>query len=97
MARTMWKFELDPAREQQYGLAIPFAEPQHAHLGLQRGVPCLWIQVDDSSKPDRWLFQWTGTGHDREKAGVPYYAKYMGTVVMAEGALVLHGYLWRPE
>jgi hypothetical protein len=90
MSRTVFKFHarmagdftvrFDVARD-----AVPLA------FQLQRGLPCLWMEVTPHApRRDLCTFELTlvGTGQN-----VPDGGRYVGTVQLQGGDLVLHGYL----
>ncbi len=52
---------------------------------LQDGKPCLWALVDEDAEVETITIEMIGTGHPVYDPG-----KYLGTVQMEQGKLVLH-------
>lgn len=54
----------------------------------QRGAPCLWFVVKDTTNPDREerTFLMYGTGHERQKID----GNYVGTFQLGDGTLMFH-------
>ena len=61
------------------------AEP--LYVGVQNGIPCLWMRVNTNSPDVTHKFRLAGTGHPLNGARV---GKYVGRIEMAEGQLVFH-------
>ncbi len=89
--RTVHKFPLEIKRNV---LDLP-AHSILRSVQVQRGTPCVWIELDDNlPKFKRLTLVFIGTGHE-----VPYAEKqsfeYLDTFQMYEGELVFHlYYLW---
>ena len=59
------------------------------HVGVQRGRPCIWAEVDPSAEPVPHHFRVYGTGHPmHDKPG----EVYIGTFMLQDDALVFHVY-----
>jgi hypothetical protein len=80
--KTIWKFSLD---DPMGSLQMPIGA-EILCLQIQRGVPCIWVKVDDSAKVERRTFIVVGTGH---KLSVNAN-KYIGTFQEANGDLIWH-------
>lgn len=55
---------------------------------VQSGVPCLWAEVDDESRPARWLVFVHGTGHEVNRVAT----KFVGTFQIPSVGFVGHVY-----
>ena len=84
--RTIWKFKLD-MREVR-ALQVPDGAVVRA-LGVQDGIPCLWLEVDTDAPVAPRTVWIRGTGHP-----VPSTpnALYVGTFMLAGGSFV--GHVW---
>lgn len=56
-------------------------------VAVQDGVPCVWALVDPAAPLRPRAFAWRGTGHDASGLEA---ARFVGTVLMADGRLVFH-------
>lgn len=57
---------------------------------VQRGVPCIWIEQEKNAPDDtKWwvTYEFFGTGYQVRSGG-----RYVGTVQLNDGDLVLHLY-----
>lgn len=86
---TIWKFPLRIDDEQIVTMPAVF---RVLCVQVQRGVPCLWVMVDESSSPRDVSVSIRGTGHD--VSGIPP-DDYVGTFQVADGALIFHVFLSR--
>lgn len=80
--RAVWKFHV-PVQD-----SVLRAMPTGAEVlcvQLQKGQPCVWALVDEQAPVVQREFNWRGTGHPMGNAG-----RYVGTVQLADGALVFH-------
>lgn len=79
---TVWKFVIaDPE--------TPVQMPRGArvlHVAEQRGDVCVWAEVDPSMPLEPRRFVVAGTGHPLPA----YRGPFLGTVLLAGGALVYH-------
>jgi hypothetical protein len=92
--RTIHKYDVGLRfGSNQYRFWIPGGDVTIAKVALQHESPCLWIGVDTTQKKHAWLFTWVATGADREQECGCKYAVYVGTVLMKQDCLVLHGFL----
>lgn len=84
--KAIYKYCLDPIVEQTIDLPIG-AEIISAQV--QRGITgeniCVWAIVDTKAKKKPFKFYIAGTGHEP-----PTNKKFIGTVQMMGGSLVLH-------
>jgi len=90
MANVIWKFPLPlPAAILAGGftLSLP-AEWTPLCTALQRGAPCLWVQVEREAPRQDRFFRWVPTGGE-----VPDRTRYLGTVLILEAGLGYHLYL----
>lgn len=70
--RAVWKFAV-------LGGTVPYVEPLPAgakvlHLGQQRGLPHIWVEVEETAAAEDRTFQVIGTGQE-----IPGGAVYIGT------------------
>ena len=83
--KTVWKYELDIVDEPQ-NRPMPHGASLLA-VAVQGDRLCVWAEVNPRYKlQDRW-FVVEGTGHPLRNA-----ADYVGSALMAGGALVWHVY-----
>lgn len=83
---TIWKFPIEVTDSQE--ILMP-GGTQILHVGVQRGIPCLWALVrlpEDANKVVREIVT-IGTGHPIDDAS---RLKYIGTYQLMEGGLVFH-------
>lgn len=82
--KTIWKFELTlhGAIEMPDGANILTVQEQ-------RGVPCIWAEVDTNAPMVKRHFDIYGTGHEM-KVDMGVERKYIGTFQIQGGALVFH-------
>lgn len=62
-------------------------------VGVQRGTPCLWALVDDDAVSFGRTILMRGTGHPCDGlmgSGSGFGARFLGTIQMYGGDLVLH-------
>jgi hypothetical protein len=88
--RTVWKYplSLDP-------VAVQFTQVKHipagarlVHCAVQDDLPTLWYEVDPDADTVTHRFQIFGTGH----GPIGDHLSHIGTVLLADGQLVLHVY-----
>ena len=86
--KTIWKYEIETTDEFELQM------PQGGcilDLQIQRGVPCIWVEVDPSAEKITKVFRVFGTGHTiPEKERVAY--NYCGTYQLTVANLVFHLY-----
>jgi hypothetical protein len=82
MDRTIWKFPI--AVLDKVTLTMP-CDAEILCVQVQHGHPQLWALVSRSASIADRHFRWVGTGHP-----VDFVGRYIGTVQLHEGALVLH-------
>ena len=82
---TIYKYPIPVADEPI--IAIPRGA-RILSVDVQHGVPCLWVLVDRFAPEVPHRFRLAGTGHevDFEWRDAPF----VGTVLLAGGALVFH-------
>lgn len=56
------------------------------HIGLQRGMPCIWYQCDTDEPMTKMTIRCYGTGHPINEKGLAYF----GTLLLRGDNLVLH-------
>lgn len=90
MAR-IFKYQLDSDKAEQQGDAALIVEmPKEAKIlsvGVQHGTVCIWAEVDNTAKTEMREFTVIGTGYV-----VPEDVKFLGTVQLHDGHIVLHVY-----
>ncbi len=59
------------------------------HIGLQRGVPCVWYMCDPNEPKMKMTIRCYGTGHPIGESGL----SYIGTVLIPGDLLVLHYFI----
>ena len=86
MQKAIWKVPIPLDAGQRPRVPMP-AESTLRAVQVQRGVPCLWAEVDpDDPLVDREFF-WAVTGERFDPAGMAF----VGTV-QTDGGIVLHLY-----
>ncbi len=84
---TIYKYDI-PIETDKFYIRMP-RDGELLHVGVQRGIPRLWVRVTPSNPIVRRLFELVGTGHpapdQNDQSG-----KYMGTLILFNGDLVLH-------
>ena len=86
MPKAIYKYELNIA--DLIALAIPTGA-KLLTIQAQKGVPCLWAEVDTEADPEARVFAVRGTGHRFNESDA---GEYVGSVQEADGALVWHIY-----
>lgn len=84
---TIWKYELNEDRELQT-IEMPYLA-KILCVQLQRGVPCMWVAVDDAPTVIR-TFRIVGTGQEYPGAALSTANQYVGTVQSEFGNFVCH-------
>ena len=86
MSKTIWKYAVPYRHDTRWTFMFPGISPKVLHLGMQAGIPCLWVEVEPDLESG-WTrsFEWVGTGHE-----VPSQSEYVGTV--QDSGLVFHLY-----
>lgn len=89
MTRVVYKYPIDiNARQYAIDLRLP-ADAKVVAVQVQRGVPCVWIELNPAADlRGVHRFELIGTGHEISDDG----ARHVGTVLLANGDLVLHVY-----
>lgn len=77
----IWKYHLDT---EITNLDMPVGA-EFLHFNVQQGRLCMWIKVSPKNSTAIRRFQLFGTGHE-----IPADAKYLGTILLNNQALVLH-------
>lgn len=80
---TIWKFPL------QINDNVAVTMPKGAKVlcvQMQGSKPCLWAVVDSEAETETRRFFIRGTGHPMPES----FERYIGTVQMADGALIFH-------
>lgn len=87
MKETIWKFEVQPNREDEIRVLMPKGA-QVLTAREQHGTICIWAIVDPNPEVVREgrLFEIVGTGWTMR----PRERKYIGTAHLDGGALVFH-------
>ena len=80
------KFELKPGLNV---IALKGGSCGRPHFDFQRGVPCLWLTVDDARQHEKWEFYVALTG---EALPDGYYYEPCGSALSSDGNSVLHLY-----
>jgi len=83
----VWKYSLDVTDRQDIEMpagAIPL------HVGVQRGVVCVWCEVDPTMPKVPTQVRIVGTGHAFEK---DRQEKHVGTFELDNGSLIFHVYM----
>jgi len=89
MARTVWKYVIDPKPE-NVAPGVPLDMPVGAKplaVHEQHGKIALWWEVDSEQPYERRTFDMYGTGHPIE-----YPGDYIGTASFQSGWLMIHIY-----
>lgn len=60
----------------------------------QKGVPCIWAEVDQEANPETRIFSIRGTGHIFNEAD---RGEYIGSIQELDGALIWHIYESTPK
>ena len=91
--RTIYKYPLeikDKQIIQVRGMKENFAiQNQLLHVGVQKGIPCLWCLADEGEPMREMEILMVGTGHKLEHDWMDT-RHYLGTVMLHDGDLVLH-------
>lgn len=88
---VVWKWPI-PA-EARFSIEMP-KDARLLHVDVQRMEACLWALVDPDAGTEMRHFQLVGTGH-REVASADAH-RHVGSVLLADGALVFHLFETRP-
>lgn len=83
--KTVWKFPLAVADVQTVQM------PANAHIltvQTQSGIPFVWALVNPDMPQETRTIIIVGTGHARDE--LDELVNYIGTVQMADGALIFH-------
>jgi len=83
--KRIWKYPLAETDEQI--LLMPEGA-KILHVGEQRGVICVWVEVDTDAEMEHRKFYIVGTGNKFPL----YHVKYLGTVIKEMGVFVWHVY-----
>ncbi len=94
--RSIFKYDVHPVLA-RIKLRVRGLDTRIAHVQAQKGRIHLWVGVDDAAPEGLWMFSWNGTGVARENDMIPEQAVYVGTVLLDDDQLVLHGFLHRIE
>lgn len=86
--KEIWKFPLEAGAQL---LSMPTGAGALA-AQAQHGAPCIWALVDPTARKVQRTAVVVGTGH----TFAPCDLQYVGTVQLADGALVFHVFL-EPE
>jgi hypothetical protein len=81
--QAVWKETLSLTVSQ--GIEVPEGAKM-LHAGLQGGLVCVWFQCDPEAPKTVRTILMVGTGHKE----VSDNARYLGTVLLHGGSLVLH-------
>jgi hypothetical protein len=87
--KTIWKYELPFAQRHVYEMprgATPLC------VQTQRGIPCLWMQVDNDQPREMRAVQTIGTGYPADSVVDAIYA---GTYQLHDEGLVFHVFVDR--
>jgi hypothetical protein len=85
--KAIWKFPLAPADIQDVPMP-PGAEI--LSVAVQKGSVCLWAQVVPAEMKESRRVAMIGTGIPIYEHDLPASAKFIGTVLLNDGSLVLH-------
>jgi len=80
----VFKYQLDPT---QMEIEMPVGA-RLLCIQTQKGIPCLWAQVNESNQMTKRYFKTYGTGHDLPD----FPGDYVGTYQLFGGDLVFHVY-----
>ena len=69
------------------GYTVYNFDKQILHVGVQDGIPTLWVKVNPDSPKQTVNIQMFGTGFNCPEEG------YIGTVLLLNDSLVLHCFL----
>lgn len=94
--KTIHKYILDPLKpsvlmpEDARVLSVQ-VQPKPSHHSGQEQI-CIWAEVTTDSPTRPFLFDVVGTGHEIHENTYYYFRRFLGTVQMQRGTLVLHIY-----
>lgn len=88
--KTIWKYPLEDTWEQV--MLMPEGA-KIIHVGEQRGVICLWAEIDTKVPMEHRKFYTVGTGTQFPS----YPVDYLGTVIKEMGIFVWHVYEARKD
>lgn len=81
--KTIWKYRLPTTGRFTLDLPVGYTA---LHLGVQDQQPHWWLLVDSEAPTTKVSLRCYGTGHEvDEREGA-----YLGTVLLVNGAFVLH-------
>ena len=86
--RTIWKFQLEVTDIQT--IFIPKGA-KFLTVNLQRGIPCLWFEVDSDAPKIASRIVTVGTGHRVD--WMSSAMKYLGTYQQLDGEFIGHVYI----
>ena len=81
----IWKYGV-PIQGEPIELSMPLGAVP-LHLDVQRGEPCLWVNVRLLEPWTLRRFQWVGTGHDFDDEAT---IDHVGTIQIDGGRCVWH-------
>ena len=85
----IWKYDLDADRSDEWvTVEMPgLAEAGFLSVGIQRGVPVLWAQINQSAPLVKRRYWAATTG---SPIPIPLDARFLGTIQMFDDTFVLH-------
>ena len=86
MSIQVWKYELKIENEQW--IELPHGA-KILNIDVQRGVPCLWAQVDTNMGKTSTLIVTHGTGHKMRSGDMTF----LGTYQFDDGSFVGHVFM----
>lgn len=95
MSEVIWKFPLETANDGDAEFVSVLTMPRLATVltvQMQRGVPCLWAQVNPANETEMVRVLIVGTGHPLP-ADIRDDYYYAGTFQVPELALVFHVFI----
>lgn len=89
--KSIWKFPIEAVLTDTFEIDMPIGA-EILTVQMQRDVPCFWAIVDPSVNRMTRRFRMVGTGHKFDFGADRYDTAplYIGTIQMADGALVWH-------
>jgi hypothetical protein len=85
--KAIWKFVLQAVGIQR--IFMPRGAKILTVREQRKDTVCLWAEVDTDARPEERVIEAFGTGHQMD---TDIDRKYVGTVILQDGALVFHIY-----
>ena len=87
--KRIFKYELETTDNQEIEVhrleGYTFKE-RVLKIDVQKGIPCIWILVDDEEVKDKWVIKILGTGHDCFED----LERYLGSYQLIDGNFTGH-------